>query len=119
MSTLPTVGLGHPLAPLAEHFPLTNKRERQLYLVTSPSAADRAAASNGSPSARLSVVSDACAAASRHAQRFLSVRSVVSNHNRACRHRLRAGHYREIMHRRFVEWRAITGTEMEIGTAGR
>ena len=45
----------------------------------------------------------------RHAQRFLSVHGAVSNHFRPCRHRLRARHYREIMHRRFADWKAITG----------
>jgi putative transposase len=46
-----------------------------------------------------------------HAQRFLSVHGQVSNHFRPCRHRLRAGPYRETMHRRFEDWRAITGTD--------
>jgi putative transposase len=45
----------------------------------------------------------------RQAQRFLSVHGAVSNHFRACRHRLRARHYREIMRRRFEDWRVITG----------
>ena len=41
-----------------------------------------------------------------HAQRFLSVHGKVSNHFRPDRHRLRACHYRETMHRQF-----ITGTD--------
>ena len=49
----------------------------------------------------------------RHAQRFLSVHAAVSNHFRPCRHRLRARHYREMMHRRFADWNAITGTGLE------
>jgi putative transposase len=49
----------------------------------------------------------------RHAQRFLSTHAAVSNHFRPCRHRLRARHYRETMHRRFAEWRAITGAGSE------
>src|SRR5262245_13674847 len=48
-----------------------------------------------------------------HAQRFLSVHAAVSNHFRPCRHRLRARHYREMMYRRFAEWRAITGAGLE------
>jgi putative transposase len=44
-----------------------------------------------------------------HAQRFLSVHAQVSNQFRPCRHRLRACHYREIMHGRFEDWRSITG----------
>ena len=48
-----------------------------------------------------------------HAQRFLSVHAAVSNHFRPCRHRLRARHYREMMHRRFADWRAITGAGSE------
>ena len=52
-----------------------------------------------------------------HAQRFLFVHGQVSNHFRPCRHRLRAGHYRQIMYRRFEEWRAITGTVPGIITA--
>src|SRR5262245_49589816 len=49
----------------------------------------------------------------RHAQRFLSTHAAVSNHFRPCRHRLRAKHYREMMHRRFADWRAITGTGLK------
>jgi transposase-like protein len=45
----------------------------------------------------------------RDAQRFLSVHAAVSNHFRPCRHRLRATHYRQLMHRRFADWRAMTG----------
>jgi putative transposase len=52
----------------------------------------------------------------RHAQRFLSVHGQVSNHFRPCRHRLRACHYLEIMHRRFEDWRSITGTGSLITT---
>jgi putative transposase len=52
----------------------------------------------------------------RHTQRFLSVHAVVSNHLRPCRHRLRAAHYREVIHRCFAEWQSITGTEMEMVT---
>ena len=37
------------------------------------------------------------------------VHGQVSNHFRPCWHRLRACHYREIMHRRFEDWRSITG----------
>jgi len=48
-----------------------------------------------------------------HAQRSLSTHAAVSNHFRPCRHRLRAKHYREIMHRRFAEWRTIPGTGLE------
>jgi putative transposase len=52
----------------------------------------------------------------RHAQRFLSVHGQVSNHFRPCRHRLRTCHYREIMHRRFEDWRSITGAARGITT---
>ena len=45
----------------------------------------------------------------RQAQRFLSVHGAVSNHFRACRHRLRSRPCREIMRRRLEDWRAITG----------
>jgi hypothetical protein len=54
-----------------------------------------------------------------HAQRFLSVHAAVSYHFRPCRHRLRARHYREIMHRRFAEWRAITGAGLKDRTTAR
>ena len=53
----------------------------------------------------------------RNAQRFLSVHAAVSNHFRPCRHRLRAKHYREMMHRRFAEWRALACTGLESRTA--
>ena len=51
----------------------------------------------------------------RHAQRLLSVHGQVSNHFRPCRHRLRACHYREIMHRRFEDWRSITQVHPSLG----
>lgn len=53
----------------------------------------------------------------RHAPRFLSMHAIVSKHFRRCRHPLRARRYREIMHRRFAEWRLITGAEAESATA--
>jgi putative transposase len=46
----------------------------------------------------------------RHAQRFLSVHRSIANHFRLRRHRLRACHYREIMDKRFKDWRKVTGT---------
>ncbi len=49
----------------------------------------------------------------RHAQRFLSVQAAVSNRFRPFRHRLRARCYREIMHRRFADWKSITGAGLE------
>ena len=45
----------------------------------------------------------------RHAQRFLSVHGSIANHFRSRRHRLRACHYREIMDKRFKDWRKVTG----------
>src|SRR4030095_13823219 len=48
-----------------------------------------------------------------HAQRFLSVHAAVSNHFRPCQHQLRARRHREMMHRRFAEWRAMTGAGLE------
>ena len=57
-----------------------------------------------------------CFKSIRHAQRFLSVHAQVSNHFHPCRHRLRACHYREIMHGRFEDWRSITGTASGIIT---
>jgi hypothetical protein len=51
------------------------------------------------------------------AQRFRSVHGAVSNRFCPCWHRLRARHYREIMHRRCADWKAITGTESQRSTA--
>jgi putative transposase len=42
-----------------------------------------------------------------HAQRFLEPFSAVCNHFRPRRHRLSAGHYRQIMRERFQQWREI------------
>ena len=39
------------------------------------------------------------------AQRFLSTFSVINNHFRPSRHLLKAAHYRELMGRRFADWR--------------
>ena len=42
-----------------------------------------------------------------HAQRFLETFSRVCNHSRPRRHRLSAGHYRQIMRERSDQWREI------------
>jgi len=41
------------------------------------------------------------------AQRFLETVSAVCNHFRPRRHRLSAGCYRQIMHKRFQQWQEI------------
>jgi putative transposase len=51
-----------------------------------------------------------CFKSIRHAQRFLSVHGSIANHFRLRRHRLRACHYREIMDKRFNDWRKVMGT---------
>ncbi len=43
------------------------------------------------------------------AQRFLSTFSVINNHFRPSRHLLKAAHYRQVMGRRFAEWRDVCG----------
>ena len=43
------------------------------------------------------------------AQRFLATFSTISNHFRPGRHLLKADHYRNIMGRRFADWREICG----------
>ena len=44
-----------------------------------------------------------------HAQRFLSVFGVIASFFRPGCHRLAAKNYREIMRRRFTQWREIVG----------
>jgi putative transposase len=53
--------------------------------------------------------SDACEAskAPGHAQRFLSVFGVIASFFRPGRHLLAAVNYREIMRRRFTQWREL------------
>jgi putative transposase len=46
-----------------------------------------------------------------HAQRFLSAFGVIMSFFRPGRHLLAAVNYREIMHRRFTQWRAVTGLQ--------
>ena len=44
-----------------------------------------------------------------HAQRFLSVFGVIAPFFRPGRHLLAAKNYREMMRRRFIQWREIVG----------
>ena len=46
-----------------------------------------------------------------HAQRFLSVFGVITSFFRPGRHLLAAVNYREIMHRRFTQWREVAGLQ--------
>jgi putative transposase len=46
-----------------------------------------------------------------HAQRFLSAFGVIMSFFRPGRHLLAAVNYREIMRRRFTQWRAVTGLQ--------
>ena len=46
-----------------------------------------------------------------HAQRFLSALGVIMSFFRPGRHLLAAVNYREIMRRRFTQWRAVTGLQ--------
>jgi len=49
-----------------------------------------------------------------HAQRFLSSFGVIATFFRPGRHLLAAQHYREIMRRRFAQWRELTGLQPAI-----
>ena len=49
-----------------------------------------------------------------HAQRFLSSFGVVATFFRPGRHLLAAQHYREVMRRRFAQWRELTGLQPAI-----
>jgi len=49
-----------------------------------------------------------------HAQRFLSVFGVIASFFRPGRHLLAAKNYREIMRRRFTQWREIVGLQPAI-----
>ena len=49
-----------------------------------------------------------------HAQRFLSVFGVIASFFRPGCHRLAAKNYREIMRRRFIQWREIVGLQPAI-----
>ena len=49
-----------------------------------------------------------------HAQRFLSSFGVIATFFRPGRHLLAAQHYREIMRRRFAQWREIVGLQPAI-----
>ena len=49
-----------------------------------------------------------------HAQRFLSTFGVITSFFRPGRHLLAARNYREIMHRRFTEWREFVGLQPAI-----
>src|SRR5713226_78697 len=51
---------------------------------------------------------------SGHAQRFLSVFGVIASFFRPGRHLLAAKNYREIMRRRFIQWREIVGLQPAI-----
>ena len=46
-----------------------------------------------------------------HAQRFLSTFGVIASFFRPGRHLLRAGNYREMMRRRFTQWRELVGLQ--------
>ena len=50
-----------------------------------------------------------------HAQRFLSSFGVIASFFRPGRHLLAAENYREIMHRRFVQWNEIAELGAEVG----
>jgi len=49
-----------------------------------------------------------------HAQRFLSTFGVIASSSRPGRHLLAAQNYREIMHRRFAQWRELAGLQPAI-----
>ena len=49
-----------------------------------------------------------------HAQRFLSTFGVIASFFRPGRHLLAATHDREIMRRRFTQWREIVGLQPAI-----
>ena len=49
-----------------------------------------------------------------HAQRFLSVFGVITSFFRPGRHLLAAVNYREIMHRRFTQWREVAGLQAAV-----
>lgn len=49
-----------------------------------------------------------------HAQRFLSTFGVIASFFRPGRHLLAARNYREIMHRRFTQWRTLVGLQPAI-----
>jgi hypothetical protein len=49
-----------------------------------------------------------------HAQRFLSIFGVIASFFRPGRHLLAAKNYREIMRRRFTQWREIVGLQPAI-----
>ena len=48
------------------------------------------------------------------AQRFLSAFGVIASFFRPGRHLLAAANYREIMHRRFTQWRELVGVQPAI-----
>jgi len=50
-----------------------------------------------------------CFKSMRHAQRFLTLHTQVSNHFRPGRHLMRACNYRTLMHGRFSAWSQLTG----------
>jgi len=50
----------------------------------------------------------------RHAQRFLSTFGLIASFSRPGRHLLEAGTYREIMRRRFTQWRELVGLQPAI-----
>jgi putative transposase len=49
-----------------------------------------------------------------HAQRFLSSFGVIASFLRPGRHRMAAQNYREIMRRRFAQWRELAGLQPAI-----
>ena len=49
-----------------------------------------------------------------HAQRFLSTFGVIASFFRPGRHLLAVRNYREILRRRFTQWRAVTGLQPAI-----